>query len=228
MISVDIISGIQGSGKSTLILRLLNTVYADEATALIENEQGKVRLSRQAVRAASDPDVFVTEIPTGCICCSRSDMLEQAITDIARRGTFDRILLEPAGTAKLADLLPLIQRLLSDKAQIHHVVSVVDACSFARRMLLSKEFFESQLRNSPLIFLSKTDLLPPEETEQIQRQILSIAPDCHILKPDLSDWNRTAPITAPLAAHTIPLLSRYNAAGNLHTKKGPTFKMDPS
>ncbi len=233
MISVDMISGVQGSGKSTLILRLLHTVYADEAIALIENEQGKVRLSRQAVRdargsAVSRPDIFVMEIPTGCICCSRFDTLEQAIKDIARRGAFDRILLEPAGTAKLADLLPLVQRLLPDKAQIHHVVSVVDACSFRRRLLLSKDFFVSQLRNSPLVFLSKTDLLPPEETEQIQRQILSIAPDCHILEPDLSDWNRAAPITAPLASHTIPLLSRYNAAGNSRTKKGPTFEMDPS
>ncbi len=219
MIRVDIISGVQGAGKSTLILRLLDTVYAHEAVALIENEQGKVRLSHQAVRdmrgsAASSPDVFVTEIPMGCICCSRTDMLEQTITDISRWGTFGRILLEPSGTARLTDLLPLVQRMLPDKALIHHVVSVVDATSFERRMLLSGDFFKSQLRNSPLVFLSKTGLLPSEETKRIQRQILSIAPDCHILKPDLSDWDRTTPITVPLTAHTIPLLSRYRTVRN--------------
>ena len=145
MIRADIISGVQGSGKSTLILRLLHTVYADEAIALIENEQGKVRLSRQAVRdargsAVSRPDIFVTDIPTG------------SIADIARREAFDRILLEPAGTARLADLLPLVQRLLPDNARIHHVVSVVDACSFARRMLLSKDFLRRSCAAAPWSF----------------------------------------------------------------------------
>ncbi len=241
MIYVDIISGFQGAGKSTLILRLLATVYAHETAALMENELGKVRLSQRAVRDArgaatsgsgvsdaatsesgvSGSDVSVTEIPAGCICCSRSDMLEQTITDIFRRGTFGRILLEPSGTAKLTDLLPLVQRLLPDEAQIHHVVSVVDVCSFEQRMLLSEDFFEAQLRNSPLVFLSKTELLPPEETEQVRRQILSIAPDCHILQPDLSDWDRAAPVTEPLAAYSVPALSRYRSAAKQTAVPGP-------
>lgn len=215
MIDIDIISGFQGAGKSTFILRLLDTVYQNIPLALLENEAGKVRLSdgvrktamknQTAAAAQSGAGISVTEIPAGCICCSRSDMLAETINTLIRQGTCKRILLEPSGTARLTDLLPLVQGILPDSARISHVVSVVDAGSFQNRMLVSKVFFERQLRNSPLVYLSKTDCLSPEETAAVRRQILETAPDCRILAPDLKEWNDAAlPPSATFVRHSIP------------------------
>lgn len=185
MTKLDIVSGFLGSGKTTLIQKLLETVYQNEKVYIVENESGTAKLDS----IDNSDKVKVKEILNGCLCCSDNRDLDLTMKKILEDGEFERVIIEPSGMARLSDLFYLLQgQIKSGQGKIDHVVTVVDVKSFDRRMMISQDFFENQLRNSPLIYLSKLDRAEEKEADRVRESILRFQPDCVFLEQNLENW----------------------------------------
>ena len=188
MTKLDIISGFLGSGKTTLIQKLLETVYQNDRVYIVENESGSVKLDT----IKNSDKVRVKEILNGCLCCSDNRDLDMTMKNILEDGTFERVMIEPSGMARLSDLFYLLQeQIKSGQGKIDHVVTVVDVESFDRRMMISQDFFENQLRNSPLVYLSKLGRAEEKEAERVRESILRLQPDCIFLEQNLVNWKES-------------------------------------
>ena len=109
--------------------------------------------------------------------------------NILEDGEFERVIIEPSGMARLSDLFYLLQeQIKSGQGKIDHVVTVVDVKSFDRRMMISEDFFENQMKNTPLVYLSRLDRAEEKETEQVRERIRELQPDCVFLEQDLENW----------------------------------------
>ena len=185
MTKLDIISGFLGSGKTTLIQKLLETVYQNDRVYIVENESGAVKLES----IANPNKVKVKQILNGCLCCSDNRDLGMTMKNILEDGEFERVIIEPSGMARLSDLFYLLQeQIKSGQGKIDHVVTVVDVKSFDRRMMISEDFFKNQLRNTPLVYLSKLNRVEEKEAERIRESILRFQPDCVFLEQNLENW----------------------------------------
>ncbi len=152
MTKVTIISGFLGAGKTTFIRKLIEEVYAGEKIVLIENEYGEIGIDAGFLK---DAGVQITEMNSGCICCTLvgdfTKALKQVITDYAP----DRILIEPSGVGKLSDVAAAVERV--DGAQIGAKITVVDAGKAKMYARNFGEFFSDQVANADLIVMSRTD-----------------------------------------------------------------------
>lgn len=185
MTKLDIVSGFLGSGKTTLIQKLLETVYQNERVYIVENESGAAKLD-----FIENPEkVKVKEILNGCLCCSDNRDLDMTMKKILEDGEFERVIIEPSGMARLSDLFFLLQeQIKSGQGKIDHVITVVDVKSFNRRMMISRDFFENQLRNSHLVYLSKLDRAEKKEADRVRESILRFRHDCVFLEQNLENW----------------------------------------
>ena len=202
MTKIDIISGFLGSGKTTLIQKLLETVYQNEKVYIVENESGAAKLDS----IGNSERVRVKEILNGCLCCSDNRDLDMTMKNILEDGEFEWVIIEPSGMARLSDLFYLLQeQIKSGQGKIGHVVTVVDVKSFDRRMMISQDFFENQLRNSPLVYLSKLDRAEEKEAEYVRESIRKLQPDCVFLEQNLGNWKE---LEDSLEKITRPVLER--------------------
>ena len=201
MTKLDIVSGFLGSGKTTLIQKLLETVYQNDRVYIVENESGTAKLFIE-----NSDKVKVKEILNGCLCCSDNRDLDMTMKNILEDGMFERVIIEPSGMARLSDLFYLLQeQIKSGQGKIDHVVTVVDVKSFDRRMMISQDFFEKQLRNSPLVYLSKLDRAEEKEAERVRESIRELQPDCVFLEQNLENWKE---LGDSLEKITRPVLER--------------------
>lgn len=185
MTKLDIISGFLGSGKTTLIQKLLETVYQNEKVYIVENESGAAKIDA----FGNSDKVRIKQILNGCLCCSDNRDLDMTMKNILEDGMFERVIIEPSGMARLSDLFFLLrEQIKSGQGKIDHVVTVVDVESFDRRMMISQDFFENQLRNSPLVYLSKLDEAEEKEADRVQESIRRLQPDCVFLEQNLGNW----------------------------------------
>ena len=177
-----LISGFLGAGKTTLIQRLLKDVLPKEHTVILENEYGKVDMDGELLRAQG---ADVVSVYAGCICCTSTQGLMDSLENIAVNYAARRIILEPTGVAKLGEILRLLQ---SDRGRelvtVQCVMTVVDASNFQRRMMVSKEFFENQIKFSRMILLSKVNQLTPQAIDTVTWHILQINPECTVVAED--------------------------------------------
>ena len=155
MTKVDIISGFLGAGKTTLIKKLLDESFKGEKIVLIENEFGEIGIDGGFLK---DAGVEITEMNSGCICCSLvgdfGTALKQVLTDYAP----DRIVIEPSGVGKLSDVVAAVERVQKDTPELHlnSFVTVVDATKAKIYMKNFGEFFNNQVENASAILLSRT------------------------------------------------------------------------
>ena len=158
MTKIDIFSGFLGAGKTTLIKKLLAEAYRGEKVVLIENEFGQIGIDGGFLKEAG---VQVTEMNSGCICCSLvgdfGRALEQVLTDFAP----DRILIEPSGVGKLSDVIRAVQGVSADSAVLNTATTVVDATKCKLYMKNFGEFFNDQIEAASCIILSHTDHTRP-------------------------------------------------------------------
>ena len=153
MTKIDIFSGFLGAGKTTLIKKLIKEAYAGEKLVLIENEFGDIGIDGGFLQ---DAGINITEMNSGCICCSLvgdfGKALKQVLTDYAP----DRILIEPSGVGKLSDVIRAVQDIDSDDIVLNAFTTVVDVNKCKMYMKNFGEFFNNQIECASAIILSHT------------------------------------------------------------------------
>lgn len=152
MIKVDIFSGFLGAGKTTLIKKLIKEVFAGQQIVLIENEFGEIGIDGGFLR---DAGINITEMNSGCICCTLVGDFTKALKKVMEEFAPDRIIIEPSGVGKLSDVAHAVEQV--DGAHIGAKVTVVDAGKCRMYMRNFGEFFNDQVENADLIVMSRTD-----------------------------------------------------------------------
>ena len=153
MTKIDIFSGFLGAGKTTLIKKLLKEAYAGEKLVLIENEFGEIGIDGGFLQEAG---VSVTEMNSGCICCSLVGDFSAALKKVAAEYAPDRIVIEPSGVGKLSDVIKAVTDADVAGARLNAFCTVVDAAKCKMYMKNFGEFFLDQVENASCIILSHT------------------------------------------------------------------------
>ena len=154
MTKIDIFSGFLGAGKTTLIRKLIAEGYKGEKLVLIENEFGEIAVDGGFLR---DAGVEITEMNSGCICCSLVGDFADALQKVLAQFHPDRILIEPSGVGKLSDVIRAVQGVQSDELVLNGFTTVVDANKCRMYMKNFGEFFNNQVENASAIILSRTE-----------------------------------------------------------------------
>ena len=154
MTKIDIYSGFLGAGKTTLIKKLLNEAYSSEKVVLIENEFGEIGIDGAFLK---DAGVEITEMNSGCICCSLVGDFSEALKKVINDFHPERILIEPSGVGKLSDVIKAIKNVDSDEIELNVFTTVVDVNKCKMYMKNFGEFFNDQIENAKTIILSHTD-----------------------------------------------------------------------
>ena len=154
MTKIDVISGFLGAGKTTLIKKLLKEAWKDEQVVLIENEFGEIGIDGGFLKEAG---VEITEMNSGCICCSLVGDFGTALKDVMKRFTPDRIVIEPSGVGKLSDVVRAIESAgLGDDVVLNSAVTVADASKTRLYIKNFGEFYINQIEHAGTIILSRT------------------------------------------------------------------------
>ena len=160
MTKVDIFSGFLGAGKTTLIKKLIAEAYKGEKLVLIENEFGEIGIDGGFMQ---DAGIEVTEMNSGCICCSLVGDFGKALRKVVDEYAPDRILIEPSGVGKLSDVIRAVQNVGSDALQLNSFTAVVDANKCKMYMKNFGEFFNDQVEHANAIILSRTGEISPDK-----------------------------------------------------------------
>ena len=153
MTKVDVFSGFLGAGKTTLIKKLIAEAYAGEKLVLIENEFGEIGVDGGFMK---DAGIEVTEMNSGCICCSLTGDFRAALHEVCERYAPDRILIEPSGVGKLSDIVNAVEQASDGELAINALCTVVDAGKCKMYMRNFGEFFNNQVESAGCIILSRT------------------------------------------------------------------------
>ncbi len=164
MAKIDIVSGFLGAGKTTLIKKLLAEAFQGEKLVLIENEFGEISVDGGFLK---DTGVEISEMSSGCICCSLVGDFGKALAEVEERFHPDRILIEPSGVGKLSDVVVAVQDTAKDvpALRLNSFVTVADASKVKMYMKNFGEFYNNQVESAGTIILSRTQNLTQEKLE---------------------------------------------------------------
>jgi G3E family GTPase len=164
MTKIDIVSGFLGAGKTTLIKKMLSEAYQGEKIVLIENEFGEISIDGGFLK---DSGVEISEMSSGCICCSLVGDFATALKDVQQQFHPDRILIEPSGVGKLSDVIVAVENTVKDVAdmKLNSFVTVADAGKVKVYMKNFGEFYNNQIESAGTIILSRTQKLSQEKLE---------------------------------------------------------------
>ena len=154
MTKIDIISGFLGAGKTTLINRLIKEAYNGEKVVLIENEFGEIGVDGGFLK---DAGIEISEMNSGCICCSLVGDFSEALKKVKNDFTPDRILIEPSGVGKLSDIIKAVESAKLEDTVLNRATVVVDVNKCKMYMKNFGEFFNDQISNAGCIVFSHTD-----------------------------------------------------------------------
>ena len=156
------ITGPNGSGKTTLIKKMVKEAYQGEKLVLIENEFGEINIDGGFLK---DAGIQISEMSSGCICCSLVGDFGKALREVKEQFQPDRILIEPSGVGKLSDVIRAVQGVQSDELVLNGFTTVVDANKCKMYMKNFGEFFNNQVENASAIILSRTEGIRPEKLD---------------------------------------------------------------
>ncbi len=164
MTKIDIISGFLGAGKTTLIKKLLAEAYAGEKLVLIENEFGEISIDGGFLKESG---VTVSEMSSGCICCSLVGDFGEALKEVYEQFKPDRILIEPSGVGKLSDVIAAVENTVKDLPELclNSYTTVADGSKVKVYMKNFGEFYNNQIESAGTIILSRTQKLSQEKLE---------------------------------------------------------------
>ncbi len=160
MTKIDIYSGFLGAGKTTLIKKLISDSYHGEKLVLIENEFGEIGIDGGFLK---DAGIEITEMNSGCICCSLVGDFGEALKKVLAQFAPDRILIEPSGVGKLSDVIKAVQNIGSDQIILNAFTTVVDAGKCKMYMKNFGEFFNDQVEHAGTIIMSHADVVSEEK-----------------------------------------------------------------
>ena len=162
MTKIDIYSGFLGAGKTTLIKKMIQEAYAGQKLVLIENEFGEIGIDGGFLQ---DAGINITEMNSGCICCSLVGDFGKALEQVIDQYHPDRILIEPSGVGKLSDVIGAVNKVMSDDVTLGYTVAVVDAGKVKVYMKNFGEFYNNQVETASTIILSRTDSIPQKKLD---------------------------------------------------------------
>ena len=157
MTKIDIFSGFLGAGKTTLIKKLISQGYQGQKLVLIENEFGEIGIDGGFLQ---DAGINITEMNSGCICCSLVGDFGKALTQVIDEYHPDRILIEPSGVGKLSDVIAAVNKVTGPDVTLGYTVAVCDAGKVKVYMKNFGEFYNNQIETASTIILSRTDAIP--------------------------------------------------------------------
>ena len=180
MTKIDIVSGFLGAGKTTLIKKLLAEAFQGEKLVLIENEFGEISIDGGFLK---DSGVQISEMSSGCICCSLVGDFGKALKDVQAQFHPDRILIEPSGVGKLSDVIVAVQNTVADipDMKLNSFVTVADATKVKVYMKNFGEFYNNQIESAGTIVLSRTQKLTQEKLEAAVAMLREKNPGAAIL-----------------------------------------------
>ncbi len=169
MTKIDIISGFLGAGKTTFIKKMLEDVFQGEKIVLIENEFGEIGIDGGFLK---DSGIEISELNSGCICCSLVGDFGKNLREVMERFHPDRILIEPSGVGKLSDVMKSVQEVETEnEVKLNGRITVVNTAKATKQMKAFGEFFNNQIAYATVIVLSRTQNLKPEQTETVVKEI---------------------------------------------------------
>lgn len=163
MTKIDIFSGFLGAGKTTLIKKLISESYKGEKLVLIENEFGEIGIDGGFLK---DAGINITEMNSGCICCSLVGDFGLALKKVLKDYGPDRILIEPSGVGKLSDVIKAVNNLHEHALVLNSYTAVVDVTKCKMYMKNFGEFFNDQIKYAKCIVLSRTDVAKEEKVAE--------------------------------------------------------------
>ena len=162
MTKIDIYSGFLGAGKTTLIKKMIAETYKGQKLVLIENEFGQIGIDSGFLQ---DSGINITEMNSGCICCSLVGDFGKALEQVLEQYEPDRIIIEPSGVGKLSDVIAAVQKVTNDQVVLGHAIAVVDAGKVKVYMKNFGEFYNNQIENASAVILSRTDTVEQKKLE---------------------------------------------------------------
>ena len=164
MTKIDIFSGFLGAGKTTLIKKLIQEAFHGEKLVLIENEFGEIGIDGGFMK---DAGINVTEMNSGCICCSLVGDFGTALQEVLEKYAPDRIIIEPSGVGKLSDVIKAVSGVMEDHTdvQMNSYVTVADASKCKMYMKNFGEFYNNQIESAKTIVLSRTGNISDDKLE---------------------------------------------------------------
>ena len=178
MTKIDVISGFLGAGKTTLINRLIKEAYQGEKIVLIENEFGQIGVDGAFLQ---DAGVQITEMNSGCICCSLVGDFSKALRKVVAEYAPDRILIEPSGVGKLSDVTRAVLSAGLENVTLNSSVVVVDVNKCKMYMKNFGEFFNDQIANAGCILFSHTDKTTDEKLAEALKLVREQNPTATIV-----------------------------------------------
>jgi G3E family GTPase len=166
---VDVFSGFLGAGKTTLIKKLISDGYNNQKIVLIENEFGQIGIDGGFLKESG---IEITEMNSGCICCSLVGDFGTALKDVIDRFHPDRIVIEPSGVGKLSDVVAAVKRV--DDTEICGTVTVIDASKCKVYLKNFSEFYENQIKYAGTIILSRTSDIKQEKLDKAVELIKAV------------------------------------------------------
>ena len=157
MTKIDIYSGFLGAGKTTLIKKMIQEAYQGEKLVLIENEFGEIGIDGGFLQ---DAGINITEMNSGCICCSLVGDFGKALEQVISQYDPDRIVSEPSGVGKLSDVIAAVEKVTNENVILGNTVAVADAGKVKVYMKNFGEFYNNQIETASTIILSRTDAIP--------------------------------------------------------------------
>ncbi len=206
MTKIDIFSGFLGAGKTTLIKKLLAEAYTGEKLVLVENEFGEIGIDGGFMQEVG---INVTEMNSGCICCSLTGDFRSALKEVCRQYAPDRILIEPSGVGKLSDVVAAVESCGDSALAVNALVTVVDAAKAKIYRKNFGEFYNNQISSAGCIVLSRTQNMSEDKLDKTLAIVRELNPGAVVIttpwdalsgRQILDAMERRDTLTAALAA----------------------------
>ena len=179
MTKIDIISGFLGAGKTTFIKKMLEEAFVGEQIVLIENEFGEVGIDGGFLK---DAGIEITEMNSGCICCSLVGDFATNLNEVINKYHPDRILIEPSGVGKLSDVMKSVVDIEQEQdVKLNALVTVVNAVKAKKQMKSFGEFFNNQIEHATTIVLSRSQNATEEQLEECVKMMQELNHDAAII-----------------------------------------------
>ena len=185
MAKIDIISGFLGAGKTTLIKKLIAEAFPGEKLVLIENEFGEIGIDGGFLKEAG---IQITEMNSGCICCSLVGDFGAALKEVLEKYSPDRVIIEPSGVGKLSDVIKAVQNIGED-VQINSTAVVVDAQKCKMYMKNYGEFYNNQIEYAGTVILSRTQKVSDDKLDTCVKMIREKNDEASIITTPWDDIN---------------------------------------
>ncbi|MCR5203082.1 MAG: GTP-binding protein [Lachnospiraceae bacterium] len=185
MAKIDIISGFLGAGKTTLIKKLIKEAFAGEKLVIIENEFGEIGIDGGFLKESG---IQITEMNSGCICCSLVGDFGNALKEVLEKYTPDRVIIEPSGVGKLSDVIKAVKK-IGDDVEINSTTTVVDVKKCKMYIKNYGEFYNNQIESAGTVVLSRTQDVSDEKLDKALELIKDLNSEASIITTPWDDIN---------------------------------------